>query len=130
MAMSRSVPIRPLLAIPAALAALALAAPAADAELKGKWGAENKKIKLRLTLRDSRNEGSLRIKGASDDDTAGVLYWMDCRKPGGKPKNVFAVQPITGSNPISLSAVSDVTGTRCTLKRDNQPWTSFTLRRR
>jgi hypothetical protein len=128
--MSRSVPIRPLLAIPAALAALALAAPAADAALEGKWGAENNKIKLRLTLRDSGNEGTLRIKGASDQDTAGVLYWMDCHKPGGKPKNVFAIQPITGSNPIMLSAVSDVVGRRCTLKRDQQPWTRFTLRRR
>jgi hypothetical protein len=128
--MSSSTVIRPVLATLTLLGALALGAPAADAALKGKWGAENKKIKIRLTLRDSRNEGSLRIKGASDEDTIGVLYWMDCSKPGGKPKNVFAIQPLTGSNPINLSAVSDVAGTRCTLKRDGKLWTEFRLHRR
>jgi hypothetical protein len=110
--------------------ALALGAPAASAELKGKWGAENKKVELRLTLRGSGNEGSLRIKGASAEDTVGHLYWMDCRKRGRKAKNVFAIQPITGSNPIRLSAVSGVTGPRCVLKRDDEPWTEFRLRKR
>lgn len=128
MAMSRSVPLRSVLL---ALALPALAAPAAAATpLEGKWGAENQKIELRLTLRDSGNKGTLRIKGASDEDTVGVMYWMDCGKRGGKRKNVFAIQPLTGSNPLRLSAVSDVTGRRCILKRDDELWTEFTLRRR
>jgi hypothetical protein len=74
--------------------------------------------------------GSLRTKGASDEDTVGVLYWMDCRKPGGKRKNVFAIQPLTGSNPINLDGFSDVRGTRCLLERDEKPWTTFRLHRR
>ena len=58
------------------------------------------------------------------------MYWIDCKKRGRRSHNVFAIQPLTGSNPIDLSSSSDVRGRICSITVDEQPWTRFTLRRR
>jgi hypothetical protein len=103
---------------------------AAHADLHGKWGAENKKVRIKLNLSSDPAGGSLRLKGKSDADTVGHLYDMECRKRGGKNHLVFSIQPITGSNPINLYGASDVRGRICTITVDGARLTRLTLKRR
>ena len=105
-------------------------APAAHADLHGKWGAENKKVHIKLNLSSDPAGGSLRLKGTSGAETVGHLYEMDCRKRGGKNDFVFAIQPLTGSNPINLYGASDVRGRICTITVDGVRLTRLTLGRR
>jgi hypothetical protein len=108
---------------------LALTAPA-GAALYGHWHGASAKATIKLTLRpgSAMNEGSLLVRNTSPAGTAGHVYEMRCHAHGAASGLVFAIEPLTGSNPINLSGASGVRGPSCTITRDGKYWTTLALR--
>jgi hypothetical protein len=109
---------------------LMVISPAADASLRGRWGAENTSMRIKLDLGANPHTGSLRLEHTSAAQTVGHTFAMRCHAPGRASRLVFAIQPLTGSNPINLYGASRVRGRSCTITRDGARLTRFMLHRR